>query len=581
MKRAGSSPSVLASARRAVRTKQRRELAGPRPEEVDRVVLPVRLVEPDPGSAGRTAIGVRLARQSSATASGGSGMPTVPSGLTAMPTCGGRPRANSRAGATVKDMWLPTPCRNCASELNTGTYGAPPSSTVGRSRLGLAGPPPSGSGTHTLLRPSTSSSRAPALGTSREAARVSSSSLPGHPFDGWGVAWAGMSAASVTSARHAVRQNLDRVHSGRRAAGGSGARPAAASRFRPDGRRHVNVRRRTETSQGPRRLPHGATPAGAAARERDAGPTRPGGLTVEQHHRRATPRQPPALGVRSSRPTARRCRTNAYPETPRPRSACPAAPPRGRRRAARGAGCGPGAGPRVRASGAPRSACRSRARRRTLPKRRVRAGRRSARGAPADGRRRTGASGAEPRPTGPGCPGSRSRTSWTVRRISVDLPLPGRPETTTRSPAAKCRLRGPPSFPAPQVTHHRRPPGRQLPGGYARLPGHPAVCGPRRRRVTLPPDRPPLPMQPPTCPRSVKKRQCGTSVPVRTCRRRPALRPPTSPLSSGACHDVRANCIPAVRIHAGEFPVTVSAGRRRSKSSLESLRPRTARMRQI
>lgn len=76
-------------------------------------------------------------------------MPTAPPGFTAMPSCGGRPRANSRAGATVKGMWAPTQVRNWCSELKTGTYAAPSISSVGRSRSGESGEPPLGRGTQT------------------------------------------------------------------------------------------------------------------------------------------------------------------------------------------------------------------------------------------------------------------------------------------------------------------------------------------------------------------------------------------------------------------------------------------------
>lgn len=108
-------------------------------------------------------------------------MPTAPSGFTAMPSCGGSPRANSTAGATAKGMWGPAQRTNWSWELYTGTYAAPSMSMVGRFRVALSGEPPPGSGTHTRLRPSTSRSLLPAEGLPREAARVSSSSLAGQP----------------------------------------------------------------------------------------------------------------------------------------------------------------------------------------------------------------------------------------------------------------------------------------------------------------------------------------------------------------------------------------------------------------
>ncbi|CAK7280832.1 exported hypothetical protein [Streptomyces misionensis JCM 4497] len=146
-----------------------------------------------PPAAGPSS-GVLPARHSSATASGGSGMPTVPPGLTAMPACGGSPRANSTAGAMVYAMWEPVAWRSCSSELNTGTYAWPSSSRPGRSSEPLPGPPPLGSGTQRKLRPRTSMIRPPAAGMPREADSTSSSSLPGQPPCGWGCACAGKSA---------------------------------------------------------------------------------------------------------------------------------------------------------------------------------------------------------------------------------------------------------------------------------------------------------------------------------------------------------------------------------------------------
>ncbi len=97
------------------------ELGGGGGEEVDGVVLPVGLEEPD-AAAGRGAVERGPAGAAELGDGGrGSGTPTVPPGFTAMPSCGGRPRAKSRAGATAKDMWSPAQARSCCSELKTGT----------------------------------------------------------------------------------------------------------------------------------------------------------------------------------------------------------------------------------------------------------------------------------------------------------------------------------------------------------------------------------------------------------------------------------------------------------------------------
>ncbi|KES03062.1 hypothetical protein BU52_32600 [Streptomyces toyocaensis] len=121
-KRTGASVSIAARQRRAVVTTpaaSNSSEAAPRKSTGSSCQSgsKSRTRPPDAGPSS----GVRPARHSSATAAGGSGAATTPPGFTAIPACGGRPRANSTAGATVYDTWEPTTCRNCSSELKTGT----------------------------------------------------------------------------------------------------------------------------------------------------------------------------------------------------------------------------------------------------------------------------------------------------------------------------------------------------------------------------------------------------------------------------------------------------------------------------
>ncbi len=106
-------------------------------------------------------------------------MPTAASGFTAMPTPSGSPRANSQAGAIAKAI-PGACCRNTSCEENTGTYGSPASSMVGRSSDCPCGSAPAGSGTHTWLRASTSITLGVAPGSPRAAVSTCSSSLAGH-----------------------------------------------------------------------------------------------------------------------------------------------------------------------------------------------------------------------------------------------------------------------------------------------------------------------------------------------------------------------------------------------------------------
>ncbi len=105
-------------------------------------------------------------------------MPTGASGFTAMPRPSGIPRANSQTGATANA--IPGACwRNCSWEEKTGTYGAPPSSMVGRSSDRPCGSAPAGSGIQTWLRASTSITRGVAPGSPIAALSTCSSSFAG------------------------------------------------------------------------------------------------------------------------------------------------------------------------------------------------------------------------------------------------------------------------------------------------------------------------------------------------------------------------------------------------------------------
>ena len=125
-KSAGGSPSALARARRAVRTKRERaELAGGGGQEVHRLVLPVRLVQPHPRSAGRSGerpVG-RGVRHSSATAAGGSGTPTAPLGVDRDAHLRRQAAGEFPGGGDGERHVGADDLRNCCSELKTGTYG--------------------------------------------------------------------------------------------------------------------------------------------------------------------------------------------------------------------------------------------------------------------------------------------------------------------------------------------------------------------------------------------------------------------------------------------------------------------------
>ncbi len=159
-------------------------------------------------------------------------------------------------------MWSPAQARSCASELKTGTYGCPSTSSVGRSSPGppgpaLSGPPPLGRGTHTWLRPRTSPMRGPAPGWPTEAARTSSSSLAGQA----------VAAAAWSKALHPFP----------RGALGSPQHPSATAR----GGGRPGRRGRLRRPEQPRR-PGWSVPARSAARRPRGGrgglcpPGRPG-----------------------------------------------------------------------------------------------------------------------------------------------------------------------------------------------------------------------------------------------------------------------------------------------------------------
>ena len=138
------------------------------------------------------------------------------------------------------------------------------------------------------------------------------------------------------------------------------------------------------------------------------------------------------------------------------------------------------------------------------------AARRSGRAGPAGGRRRTAGSraSAASQRSRVSCESMPARRS-AARRISVDLPLPGSPETTTRSPAAKTQ--------AARAAPGRARAGRAATGAACRAvcrdgrrPGCAGSATPDRRRVrrrsaaTSSPS--PCRVSPSPCPQSVKKR---------------------------------------------------------------------------
>ena len=228
----------------------------------------------------------------------------------------------------------------------------------------------------------------------------------------------------------------------------------------------------------PRLLERDPPIAAAASRSSSTAEAHPGGSR-------------PVSVSRSSRPTARRCRANAYPDTPRPALPLPlpghpggdveqhevqaAAPPPGLARQ-------PAPHPGLRTAVVHDDEIR--------PSAGAATARRSARCAPGGGRGRTGVSGAGRPPSGPWRPGSRSRaprppagSASTCRCRAARRPPRRRPP---RSPGRAARGRR-----APQITHHRSVSAHRLPGGCARLPGHRTACRPRVGRVALQRHRPP------------------------------------------------------------------------------------------
>ena len=274
----------------------------------------------------------------------------------------------------------------------------------------------SGSGTQTKLRPSTSTIRAPAPGLPSEAESTSSSSLPGQPPCRMGMRLCReappgsplrSSAADAPSAVVAARCEPLPWQAGARAS--PGARPRAATSASA---------REVDPRQGVRRVPVEQDRRGAA---------RPAG-------------RPCSDASRAAARTAPRCRAKAYRGHPAPALALAGQGlPGGDVEQQQVQGAAPAAGlagepaahPGLRAAVVDDDALAG------------------AQGAPQSrvvGER--GRAGGRPRTAGGGGirASQRSRVSWesirrprTARRISVDLPLPGRPETTTRSPAAKAR----------------------------------------------------------------------------------------------------------------------------------------------